>query len=103
MKIHGIEGMTGRELHDELHRGGRFVIFYYVISIIIRTIRRPSDVYFIRAGESAVGKGLGYSLLTMVIGWWGLPFGIIYSFMALFTNFGGGKDVTNEVVRALNG
>jgi hypothetical protein len=102
MKIVGIQGMTGRELAEELDRGAKFVIFHYVISLIVITFRRPGDIYFVRAGESAVGKGIGYSLLTMFLGWWGLPFGILYSFMALGTNFSGGKDVTQEVIHALN-
>ena len=41
-----------------------------------------------------------YSLFSVVFGWWGIPYGPIYTVMALITNFGGGKDVTRDV-RAL--
>jgi hypothetical protein len=101
MTIKGIEGMTAGEIEHELQRGGRFVVFHYTISILVMTFRRPSDVYFVRAGESAVARGLGFTLITLVAGWWGIPWGPIYSISSLSTNFGGGKDVTDEVRAAL--
>jgi hypothetical protein len=103
MKINGVEGMTVGELEHELQRGGRFVIFLYTISVLVMTFRRPSEVYFVRAGESAAAKGLGYTLLTLFLGWWGIPWGPIYSIGTLATNLGGGKDVTAEVRAALVG
>lgn len=102
MQIKGIEGMTTNELKFELQRGGRFVIFHYCISRIILTFRRSSDIYFVKAEESAVSKGLGYTFLTLLAGWWGFPWGIIYTIAILATNLSGGKDVTNEVWLALN-
>lgn len=102
MQIKGIEGMTANDLKFELQKGGRFVIFHYCISCIILTFRRSSDVFFVKAEESAVSKGLGYTFLTLLVGWWGFPWGIIYTIAALATNLSGGKDVTNEVWMALN-
>ena len=60
------------------------------------TFKRPTGVYFIRAGESAAMKALPRTLLTLVMGWWGIPWGFIYTPMALFTNLSGGKDVTQQ-------
>lgn len=102
MNIVGIEGMTGKQLSDELRRGARFVMFHYCISIVVMTFRRGSDVHFVRAGESAVAKGLGYSVLSFFLGWWGIPWGPIYTVGSLITNFGGGKDVTAEGVASLS-
>jgi hypothetical protein len=101
MKIQGIEGMTGEQLQIELQRGARFVLFQYCISVLVMTFRRPSDIYFIRAGESAVAKGLPYTALSLVAGWWGIPWGPIYTIGSVFTNLGGGKDITQEVVSSL--
>jgi hypothetical protein len=101
MKIEGIEGMTGTELRIELQRGGAFVIFQYCISILVITFKRSSSIYFIRAGESAVSKGLVFSLLSLLLGWWGIPWGPIYTIQSLVTNFQGGKDVTQEVMASL--
>jgi hypothetical protein len=101
MKIVGLEGLDRHQLSIELQKGAKFVIFQYCISIVIVTFRRPSDVYFIRPGESAVSKGIGFSLLSLVLGWWGIPWGPIYTIGSLYTNFSGGKDVTQAVVASL--
>jgi hypothetical protein len=100
MKIHGIERMSTDQVNFELQRGGRFVVFQYTVSVLILTFRRPSGVYFIRAGESTVSKSVGFTLLTLVAGWWGIPWGPIYSVQSLITNFRGGKDVTKQIAAA---
>jgi hypothetical protein len=101
MKIVGIEQMSSQELTSELQRGGKFVMYYYCVSLLIITFRRGSDIHFIRAGESSVSKGLLWSLLTFLMGWWGIPWGPIYTVESLAVNFRGGKDVTAETVNAL--
>ncbi len=102
MKINGVDGLTVAQVQSDVAKGGRFVVFQYCISVIVMTFRRGSDIYFIKAGESAFGRGLGYSLLTLLLGWWGIPWGPIYTIGALVTNFGGGKDVTKEILVSLN-
>jgi len=100
-KIQGIEGLKQGELEFELQRGAKFVLFQYCISIIILTFRRPSDIYFIRQGENAVVKGLPFTLLSLVAGWWGIPWGPIYTIQSIYTNLSGGKDVTQAVANSL--
>jgi hypothetical protein len=101
-KIIGLEDIhTGPHLQQEINAGGRFVIYSYVISILIMTFRRNSNIYFIRADESRITRGLVFSLLSFLLGWWGVPWGFIYTPIALWTNFQGGKDVTAEVLLAL--
>ncbi len=102
MKIHGIDGLTYEQLATELQQGGRFVIFQYCISVIVLTFKRPSDIYFVRGHQSAATKGLGFTLLSLVAGWWGIPWGPIFTVSSVATNLSGGKDVTREVVAALN-
>ena len=100
-KIRGVEGMKNGELDFEIQRGGKFVLFQYCISIIVLTFRRPSDIYFLRQGESAVGKGLPFTLLSLVAGWWGIPWGPIYTIQSVYNNSCGGKDVTQAVLNSL--
>ena len=90
MRLVGIESMSSGELSFELQRGGRFVQFYYCISIIVMTFRRGSHIYFIKADESAVSKGLPWTLLTLLLGWWGIPWGPIWTIQSLAVNFRGG-------------
>jgi hypothetical protein len=37
-----------------------------------------------------------------VAGWWGIPWGPIFSIQSLITNFKGGKDLTAEIGAAMN-
>lgn len=100
-KIRGIEGMRQGELEFEIQRGAKFVLFQYCISILVLTFRRASDTYFLRQGENAVVKGLPFTLLSLVAGWWGIPWGPIYTVQSVYNNSRGGKDVTQAVVHSL--
>lgn len=94
MDIKGIEGLTVEQVQQEIARGGKFVTFSYAMSFLIVTLKRSSDVHFIRAGEGTFGKSLPYTLLSLILGWWGFPWGFIYTPMAIFQNLSGGTDVT---------
>jgi hypothetical protein len=98
MPIRNTENLSKEELDFELQRGGRFVLYYYCISIVVMTFRRGSPVYFVRAGESRFKQGLPYTLLSLVAGWWGIPFGPIFTIQSLYVNCRGGKDVTDQIV-----
>ncbi|HEC23812.1 MAG TPA: hypothetical protein ENI95_12940 [Chloroflexi bacterium] len=100
-KVIGVEGMTAADLHLELQKGGRFVIYQYCISVIVMTFKRASNVYFLRAGESGVIRGLPFTLLSMMLGWWGFPWGPIYTLESLAINLQGGRDVTQEILALL--
>ena len=102
MKIKNLEGLTTDQINRELDHGAKFVVFQYTISIIVMTFRQSSDVYFVRAGENGAFKGIGFSLITLLFGWWGIPWGPIYSIGSLFNNFRGGKNVTKEILTAIN-
>jgi len=97
MKILGIEGMSPDQLKFEIQRGAKLVAYQYCVSVLVITFRRSSDVYFVPAGESAVSKGLPWTLLSLVAGWWGIPWGPIFTVQSLVTNFKGGKDLTAEL------
>ena len=92
------ENLPPEILEQEIHRGGRFIIYDYCISLIFISLQRSSEPVLVRAGESPVAKSLPYTALSLALGWWGFPFGIIFTFMALFTNLRGGRDVTDEVL-----
>ena len=99
--INGIENMSGAELSAELAKGGRFVVYRYAISIIVMTFYRSSNVTFVKADENGLVKGLGFTFLTLFLGWWGFPWGPVRSIQALIANFKGGEDVTDRVVVAM--
>ena len=101
MQIRGIDGMSLRDVQTELQRGGRFVHFEWCVSVIFVTFRRPTDIYFLRGGQNGWWQSLPYTLLSLVLGWWGIPFGLIYTPMAIFTNLSGGRDVSGQVLSFL--
>ncbi len=92
--IAGAEGLTHRQILDEISRGGRFVTFLYAVSVVILTFRRSTEVQFVRAGQTVGASAWGPTILTMVAGWWGIPWGPIFSIQAIFRNAMGGRDVT---------
>lgn len=100
--IVGFENIkSGAQLQQELQQGGKFVIFQYCISLLVITFKRSSNIYFISHEENAVVKGLPFTLLSLLLGWWGIPWGPIYTIQAMWVNSSGGKDVTREVVASM--
>lgn len=100
-KIVGIEGMSAQQIAFEVQQGAKFVQYQYCISALVITFKRGTDIYLIRAGESRAMKGLGWTLLTLLAGWWGIPWGPIYTIQSLWVNLGGGHDLTAQAVSAL--
>ena len=101
-EIKNIEGLSVNDINRELSRGAKFIVFQYCFSIILMTFKRGSDIYFIKAGESTFKHSIGFTLITLIFGWWGIPWGPIYSIGALFSNLSGGKDVTQDVLNSMN-
>jgi len=98
MTISGVEGLSVGELNFELERGGKFVVYKYCISVILMTFQRNSRIVFIKSGESTVARGLGYTAISFLLGWWGIPWGPIYTIGSIISNCKGGTDVTDDVI-----
>jgi hypothetical protein len=98
MKIIGTENLTKEQVLYELSKGGKFVVYQYCVSLVVVSFKRPSDIYFVTADRPFTGARLGYSLLSLVAGWWGVPWGPIFTIQSLWTNLSGGRNVTGQVV-----
>ncbi len=96
MQIDGINGLTHAQLRTAIFEGGRFVFFEYCVSFVVFTLRRPSDIRFLRQGQWGWFHGLPYTLLSLLFGWWGLPWGLLYTPIVVLTNLTGGCDVTAQ-------
>lgn len=101
MEIKNIEGLKVSEIKQLVQRGGKFVVFPYTVSFVLMTLKKNSSIYFIRAGENTFKYSFGYVLLNLVIGWWGIPWGPIYTIGALYRHITGGKDFTQVVLSEL--
>ena len=69
---------------------GTWVTYSYCISILVMSFRLNSSPIFVADGESRVARGLPYTLISLCFGWWGFPWGLIYTPMSLIENFDGG-------------
>lgn len=99
--IKNMDNLTNADLQYELEQGGKFVRFSYTISIIVMSFRRESDMYFMRNGESHWKFSWPFTLISLFLGWWGLPWGFIYTPWSIIQNMSGGKDYTKDVLRAM--
>ncbi|MBP6661129.1 MAG: hypothetical protein KA174_10620 [Chitinophagales bacterium] len=100
--IKNIEGLTVDDINKELDRGAKFIYFSYTISILVMTFRRSSSIYFVSGGESHWSYSWKYTLISLLFGWWGIPWGFIYTPMSIISNISGGKDVTQSVLGHFN-
>jgi len=91
-------GNDAARMVQEVEAGGRFVIFTYCISVFIMTFKRPSEIMFLRRDQDGASAAIGYSVLSSLLGWWGIPWGPIWTIAALISNARGGRDVTLEVL-----
>jgi hypothetical protein len=98
MKIVGTDGLTTEQIRYAISNGSKFVLYQYSVSLVFISFRRSSDIYFVPPGNAFTLPRVGYSLLSLVAGWWGIPWGPIYTVQALWTNLSGGRDVTREIL-----
>jgi hypothetical protein len=82
----------------EVQQGGRLVVFEYCVSFLVITLRRRSKPQLIRSGEDAAARGRRYSRISLLCGWWGIPWGPIWTIGSLMTNLRGGRDVTEALL-----
>lgn len=71
----------------------RYAIFFEVKSYIFQTTR--SAIQGIFCSRCAEKKAFKATAVTWILGWWGFPWGLIYSLQAIFTNMFGGKQPAN--------
>jgi len=102
MKVKNIDGLSPAQIRTMVNEGGKFVMYKYCISIVVMTFNNPTDIYFIPPGKSSVTPGLGFLATSLVLGWWGIPWGPIYTIGNIGTILSGGKDVTTEIMGSIN-
>lgn len=101
MEMNELGKWTYGQLDEDIAKGGKFVYFTFTISIFIMTFKRPSKVYYIPSSGSAIAEGWPFLLCSLLLGWWGIPWGPIYTIGSIYTAFVG-EDVTKEVRDSMN-
>lgn len=103
MKIRNIDGLSADDLQQEVNKGAQFIYYAFTVSLLVVTFKRTSGVYLVRAQENALKKGTPFTILSLLFGWWGIPFGPKYTLESIRTNMKGGKNVTDEVMATVAG
>jgi hypothetical protein len=76
--------------------------FTYALSALVITLRRPGP-RGVFCGSCRRKEGIKWSLLTGVVGWWGFPWGPVFSVQSIFRNLKGGlqdKDLNAKILKS---
>jgi Domain of unknown function (DUF4190) len=103
MNIVGAPNLSDEEVALKITEGHRLVSFSYCVSIIVLTFRRSSDLYLLKPHESGRSLAFGYGLISFVVGWWGIPWGPIYTIASLADCLTGGKDHSQDFLKTVLG
>lgn len=87
------KGLSDFDIYNMLDKGAKIVQYSYVISIIVMTFSLKTKPYLIPKGSNGKKEGVIFSVITILLGWWGIPWGPLRSVGALKINFSGGKKV----------
>jgi hypothetical protein len=90
--------MTAEEVRARVAAGARLVRFEICISAVVFTLRRQSAVYLTKSRRERFFRGLLYSLGSLLLGPWGVPWGILWTPWAVWVNLTGGIDETDAIL-----
>lgn len=77
--------------------------YYFTISAGLVSMKNQTRFYIDPYDQLALSS-LENSLLSLMFGWWGFPFGVIYTTQTLVKNFRGGETVSvANLIRSVNG
>jgi hypothetical protein len=102
MVLGGSRPLFPEEIRTRVAAGARLVRFEFCFSLILFTIRRQSPIYLTESWQGRYLRGLGYSLLAIMLGPWGVPWGLIYTPWAVWVNLTGGVDETDALLAQLS-
>lgn len=98
LDLHAFSNVTEQEFRARLAAGERFVVYHYAVSVVVYSFRHPTKVYALRSGSRAVLRGLPWTVLTALLGWWAIPSGPVYTIQCLAMNLRGGEDVSADIL-----
>ena len=82
--------------------GARLVRFEWCASALFFTLRRQSAVYITESRLQRYLHGLWFSLAALLLGPWGVPWGLVWTPWAVWVNLTGGIDETDATLAWLD-
>ncbi|MDF3058697.1 MAG: hypothetical protein K0R17_2912 [Rariglobus sp.] len=98
MNIIGAGQLSEEEIALKLTEGYRLVSYEYCLSFIVVTLKRPTSIYLVTPKDSDFGNRALFSSLSFFIGWWGIPWGPIYTVSTIYRNLSGGHDHSKALI-----
>lgn len=63
--------------------------YFLTMSLLVFSAKAPSRYYIVGTENTTLVNAI-YSFMTLILGWWGIPWGPIYTVQSLVTNLKGG-------------
>lgn len=98
----GPRSLFPEEIRTRVAAGARLVRFEFCLSLIVVTIRQQSGLYLTESWQERYLRGLWYSLIALILGPWGVPWGLIWTPRAVWVNLTGGVDETDAILKCMN-
>lgn len=95
------EPLTIEALKGKIDNGYRFKVFQYCFSPIFATYYPFSPAFLMKEKKAARPQIRKYNLLSAIFGWWGVPYGPLYTIRSMKLNLKGGLDVTDDIMKNL--
>ena len=87
------------DLISMVRSGRRLVMVPYVFSVLILSFKRSmGHVHVVGEGEWPMKQVWAAAFVTVFFGWIAMPMGMIWSVLALYHLWHGGKDITLELL-----
>ena len=94
--------LSADEVRARVAAGARLVRFELCVSALVFTLRRQSAVYLTDSRRQRTLRGLRYSLASLLLGPWGVPWGLVWTPWAVWVNLTGGVDETDTILAWLD-
>ncbi len=79
--------------------GKRYVFYPYVVSLLVISLRRTmGGLRVVETGAWPLGPLFGAAAVTGLFGWWGFPWGLIWTPLTLYHLSRGGRDVSRDLI-----
>lgn len=102
IQLEGVRPLSPEEIRSRLAHGARLVRFEVCLSVLLFTIRRQSAVFLTESRVRRGLLGLRYSLASLLLGPWGVPWGLIWTPWSVWVNLTGGVDETDAILASLD-
>jgi len=93
-----------KEIQDLQNNGEVWIKYSYTISPLITTLNRSSRIYKYSYPTflQKLRDSLPYTLTSLFLGWWGFPWGFIFTPISIIVNLGGGQSLLKKMEREVS-